>query len=198
MSSENSDTRNRILKTTAQMLEEHGGRGVRMSDIAKQTGISRQAVYLHFASRAELLTATTRYRDEELGLEDRLAPSRSAASGVERLRLYVAFWGEYLPQIYGIAKALLLAQDTDPAAAAAWRDRMDAHRDGCRAAVDALHADGVLADQWTQQSGTDMLWALLCVESWEHLTIGCNWSSKEYVQRLSTVAEGTLVKHQPG
>ncbi|MBT7717936.1 MAG: helix-turn-helix transcriptional regulator, partial [Halieaceae bacterium] len=26
-----------------------------MSDIAKQTGISRQAVYLHFPTRAELL-----------------------------------------------------------------------------------------------------------------------------------------------
>ncbi len=55
MSSENIETRTRILDATVRMLEEQGGRGVRMGDIAKAAGISRQAVYLHFSSRAELL-----------------------------------------------------------------------------------------------------------------------------------------------
>ena len=59
MSSENIETRSRILDATVNMLEEHGGVGVRMGDIAKAAGISRQAVYLHFASRAELLVAAT-------------------------------------------------------------------------------------------------------------------------------------------
>jgi len=35
----------------------------------------------------------------------------------------------------GVAKALLLAQDTDEAAASAWKGRMVAMRDGCRAAT---------------------------------------------------------------
>ena len=194
MSSETSDTRNRILKTTAQMLERHDGRGVRMADIAKKTGISRQAVYLHFASRADLLTATTQYRDEELDLDRCLAPSQSAKSGVERLTLYVEFWGNYLPQIYGIAKALLLAQDTDEAAAAAWKNRMVAHRDGCLAAVAALHSDNSLASHWTQQSATDVLWTMLSVENWEQLTTECGWSNQQYVERMKTIAEQTLVK----
>ncbi|MEE8093243.1 MAG: helix-turn-helix domain-containing protein, partial [Gammaproteobacteria bacterium] len=145
MSSENIETRTRILDATVRMLEEQGGRGVRMGDIAKAAGISRQAVYLHFSSRAELLEATTKYRDRLLDLDRRLAPSRAATSGVERLALYIEFWGHYIPEVYGVAKALLLAQDTDEAAAAAWQDRMLAMRDGCRAAIDALHADGKLA-----------------------------------------------------
>ncbi len=54
MSSENSETRDRILDAAWTLLEEKAGSGVRMSDIARQAGISRQAVYLHFASRTEL------------------------------------------------------------------------------------------------------------------------------------------------
>ena len=194
MSSHESDTRIRILKTTERILEQHGGRGVRMADIAKQAGISRQAVYLHFASRAELLEATTRFIDSELGLEERLAPSRAATSGRERLALYIEFWGNYIPEIYGVAKALLLALDTDEAAAAAWRDRMAAMRDGCQAAVDMLHADGDLADEWKPDTATDVLWTMLSIQNWEQLTTECGWSYQEYIERMKVITERTLVK----
>lgn len=55
-----------------------------MGDIAAAAGISRQAVYLHIASRTELLVATTRYLDEALEADTRLAPSRATNTGVER------------------------------------------------------------------------------------------------------------------
>jgi AcrR family transcriptional regulator len=175
------------------MLEKHGGRGVRMGDIAKETGISRQAVYLHFKSRTDLLVAATRYLDSKLDIDDRLAPSRAATSGVERLTLYIECWGNYIPDIYGVAKALLLARDSDAAAAAAWDDRMEAMRDGCRAAIDALHADGTLAPGWTRSKATDTLWTLLLVPNWESLTVDCGWSTKEYIRRVTTMALQTFV-----
>ena len=71
------------------MLEEHWGRGVRMGDIAAAAGISRQAVYLHIASRTQLLVATTRYLDEALEADTRLAPSRATNTGVESQALYI-------------------------------------------------------------------------------------------------------------
>ena len=194
MSSKNIETRTRILDATVQMLEKHGGRGVRMGDIAKAAGISRQAVYLHFASRTELLVAATRYLDEILDVDSRLAASRAATSGVERLALYIECWGHYIPEIYGVAKALLLAQDTDAAAAAAWRGRMLAMRDGCRAAIDALHSDGTLAPEWTPKRATDTLWTLLLVPNWENLTDECGWSTQQYIRWMKTVAERTFVQ----
>lgn len=194
MSSENIETRTRILDATVRMLEEHGGRGVRMGDIAKAAGISRQAVYLHFASRAELLVAATRYLDEVLDVDRRLAPSRAATSGTERLALYIDCWGHYIPEIYGVAKALLLAQDTDEAAAAAWNNRMLAMRDGCRAAIEALHSDGNLAPEWTPKRATDVLWTMLLVPNWENLTGECGWSTQQYVRWMKTVAKRTFVK----
>ena len=164
-----------------------------MGDIAKASGVSRQAVYLHFASRAELLIAAFRYAGDKLDVESRLAPSRAAKTGQERLRLWIDFWGDYLPEIYPIAKALMMAQDTDEAAAAAWRDRMLAMRDGCRAAVDALYADGMLAKQWNRPKATDALWTLLMVPNWENFTIDCGWSRKEYTRRMTLLAESAFI-----
>ena len=193
MSRENTETRMKILKATVETLEQHGGRGVRMGDIAKATGISRQAVYLHFASRADLLTAAFLYLGDELDVDGRLAPSRSAKTGVERLERYIEFWGNYLPEIYGVVKALMTAQDTDEAAAAAWRDRMLAMHHGCRAVIDALDADGKLASDWTRPKATDALLALLQVPSWEYLTIECGWSNAEYIRRMTSMAKRAFV-----
>ena len=196
MSSKNSDTRNRILETTIRMLEEHGGRGVRMGAIAKNSGISRQAVYLHFLSRTDLLVEATRYLDKKLDIDRRLAPSRTATTGIERLSLYIECWGNYIPEIHGVGKALLLAQDTDEAAATAWKDRMGAMRDGCRAAIDALYSDGHLAPEWTRSKATDALWTLLLLPTWENLTFECDWSSNEYIRRMTTLAQRTFVEEK--
>jgi AcrR family transcriptional regulator len=198
MSTKSEQTRGRILETTVRILEESGGSGVRMGDIAKETGISRQAVYLHFASRTELLVAATRYLDEKLDVDSRLAPSRAATTGIERLQLYIECWGNYIPEIYSVARALMMARDTDEAAAAAWQDRMLAMRDGCRAAIDALHADGTLADGWTRPKATDALWTLLLVPTWENLTIECGWSTKQYIRFMSDLARQTFVRDEAG
>lgn len=193
MSSPHTDTRTKILEAAVQTLEKSGGHGVRMGDIAKETGISRQAVYLHFASRTDLLIAATRYLDEKLDVDRRLAPSRAATTGIERLRLYIECWGNYIPEIHGVAKALMMARDTDEAAAAAWQDRMLAMRDGCRAAIEALHNDGTLAAGWTRPKATDALWTMLLVPNWENLTTACGWSTKEYVRRMQAIAEQAFV-----
>ncbi len=195
MSSTPSETRTRILEATIELLEEHRGRGVRMADIARQAELSRQAVYLHFASRAELLEATTKYLDQKLDLNQRLARSRAATSGVTRLTAYIDCWGNYIPEIYAVAKAFLLVQETDEAAALAWNERMSAMRDGCRAAVDALHAEGNLASEWTRDSATDVLWAMLSIANWESLTIDCGWSTQQYVRRMKTMAKRILLSH---
>ena len=120
MSSGESETRTRILEATRRLTEEHRGRGVRMRDVAEAAGISRQAVYDHFGSQAKLLVETTHYVDEVRGLEERRRRFREATTGVGRLEAYVEFWGNYIPEVYGMAKALLVARETDEAAAAAW------------------------------------------------------------------------------
>jgi AcrR family transcriptional regulator len=198
MSSAESETRIRILEATWRLMEEKQGQGVRMSDIAKAAGVSRQALYLHFESRAELLVATTGYGDRLRGLDGRLEPWRSAESGMERLDTFIAFWGAYVPEIYGIARALLAARDTDDAAAVAWNERMDAVRNGCWTTIEALERDGMLAEGWAINVAVDALWTLLSIRNWEQWTRECGWSIGQYIERVQTIARRTFVKPDLG
>ena len=194
MSSENISTSDRILETTVLLLEQQQGRGVRMSDIARQSGVSRQAVYIHFASRTELLCAATRFLDARLDLDERLKPSRTATSGILRLEQYIVFWGHYIPEIYGVAKALMLAEGADEAAAVAWTDRCQAMREGCRAAILALSRDNQLAADWSVDTATDALWTQLLIPNWESLTQCCGWSTEQYIERMTAIAKTSFVR----
>lgn len=177
-------------------MEQQRGQGVRMSDVAKSAGVSRQAVYLHFESRAELLVATARYVDEVRGLGERLRSYRAATSGVDKLETYVEFWGNYIPEVYGVAKALLSARETDRAAAAAWEDRMRAVHTSCRSIIEALERDGMLDPEWAVEEAADLLWTMLSIRNWEHLKIECGWTTDQYVSRMQQLLKHTFVQKQ--
>ncbi len=174
------------------LLEDDQGAAVRMSDIARKAGISRQAVYLHFPTRADLLIATTRYVDEVKHVDRRLAVSRRATSGAQRLDAFIEAWGNYIPEIYAIAKALIAIENSDEAARLAWADRMQAVRHGCDAAIKALKQDGVLSPDHAPKEATDILWTLLSVQNWEQLTGKCGWSQKRYIKNMKALARRVL------
>lgn len=198
MSSTEPETRIRILQATLRLMEAQQGQGVRMSDIAAAAGVSRQALYLHFTSRTELLVATTRYGDELHGLEERRRRWRMAKTGPDLLTAYIEFWGNYIPEIYGIARALMTVRDTDEAAAAAWNDRMAAVRGSCRYIIETLQQEGTLAPGWTGDSATDMLWTMVSIRNWEQLTLECGWSTGQYVTWMQTVARRVFVQVPEG
>ena len=199
MSIKKTDTRTRILDATLALVADGPGNGLRMADIAKRAGISRQALYLHFTTRTDLLVATTLYVDQIKDIEARLLPSRSAGSGTERLDAYIEAWGNYIPEIFGIARVLLALKDAgDEEAASAWKNRMDAMREGCAAAIDALKADGRLSSDNTRGQATALLWTMLSVRNWEHLTIDCGWSQKAYIASLKTSAKRLFVTPEEG
>ncbi|MFK7755186.1 MAG: TetR/AcrR family transcriptional regulator [Sedimentitalea sp.] len=188
MSSSNPPTRDRILKATQNLLESGGAGSVRMSDIAKRAGISRQALYLHFPNRADLLIATTRYLDEvhEIGAE--VDAQVMAVQGQARLDGFLVAWGNHIPRIYGVGKALMAIKDTDAEAKAAWDDRMIAVRGLCEASVHSLSAQGQLTSDLTQKQAVDVLWMLVSVRNWEHLTQVCGWSQADYLAYLRRAA----------
>jgi AcrR family transcriptional regulator len=176
------------------LMEQQRGQGVRVSDIAQAAGVSRQAVYLHFSNRTELLVATVRFADELYGITQRLAPILAATSGVDSLRGLIDFWGNYIPLIYGLARALLDTRATDTAAAAAWDDRMQALRSGCQAVIDCLQKCGELRPELDPGEAVDLLWSLLGIEIWENLTVDCSWSNEHYICALQDLAQQTFVR----
>lgn len=196
MSSKKISTRDRILEKTRKLMIESRGKGVKMSDIAKAAGISRQAVYLHFLSRTELLIETVKYHDRVLKVGERVAKFREAKNSVALLDSFIDFWGNYIPEIYGIAKALMVSRNTDEAAAAAWQDRMNSVREGCTEVIDALNKERCLGIGWTKRRATEMLWTIVSIESWEKLTIERGWSTREYIKYTKRVANLAFVEQE--
>ncbi|MBA2535057.1 MAG: TetR/AcrR family transcriptional regulator [Rubrobacter sp.] len=195
MSSGDPKTRTRILEATWRLMEERNGQQVRMRDVADAAGVSRQAVYDHFGSRAELMVATARYGDEVRGLEERLRGYRSAVSGVERLEAFIEFWGNYIPEIHGIARALLAARESDAAVAAAWDDRMRVVQEACLDIVGRLQRDGMLAPGWSLEEAGEMLWSLLSIGNWENLTLQRGWDVSLYVTRMQQLTKRAFVRN---
>ncbi|MEQ8443359.1 MAG: TetR/AcrR family transcriptional regulator [Alphaproteobacteria bacterium] len=192
MSSGEPDTRTKILNAAWQLLESGDASAVRMGDIAKAAGISRQAVYLHFPSRADLLVATVRHIDAVKQVDARLEASRNATDSLSRLDALIDAWAAYIPEIHGVCSALIAMKKTDPAAKAAFDDRMAALRHGCEAAVRDMRHDGVLTDRYTDEQATDILWTIVSLDSWERLVTECGWTQEQYANETKRLARLAL------
>ena len=193
MSSHEKDTKTRILEAAWHLMEQRQGQGVSMGDIAKATGISRQAVYLHFASRTELMIATSNYVDEVKGLNVRLNRLNEATNGIELLEICVEVWGSYIPEIYGLAKAMLMTRDTDEATAAAWNNNMKCLHDVCQEVIVALENEGILASEWSPKEAVEMFWTMISINNWEQLTKECGWTTSQYIDRMKMLLKLTFI-----
>jgi len=193
MSSKKNETRIRILEATWKLMEKHNGQSISMSRIAKETGISRQALYLHFSSRIELVTATVHYVDEVKGLNERLKTFQTATTGIDLLEACVDIWGNYIPEIYGLAKALLNTRDTDEASATAWTGCMTGLRDVCQKTIETLNKEGVLDSTWSEQEAIDMFLTIISIHNWEQLTIESGWSTERYIKCIKIVLKRTFI-----
>jgi AcrR family transcriptional regulator len=174
------DSRERILETAFALVRERGASAVTMTGIADAAGLSRQMVYVHFRSRAGLLTAMARDHDRRSGFAARVAAARELppAAALERL---LREWLAYVPEILPVARALEAAAITDEAGGDAWRNRMDDLHDQLRAAIARVQ----LAPGWTVDTATDWAWARLQPGPFEQLVSERGWSAEEYADRVT-------------
>ena len=193
MSSAEKDTRTRILETTWSLLEAHPGRSLSMSEIAKASGVSRQALYLHFASRAELLITTIHYVDKVKGLDQRLQTVQQSKSGIEMLQSFINMWGNYMPEVYGVSKALMMSKNCDEDAEAAWSQITGCLYDVCSEIIQKLDKEHKLSSDWNQQSASDFLWTITSIQNWEQLTMACGWSNDQYISHITHALIVSLV-----
>ncbi len=193
MSSKKVKTRKKILHANWKLLEISKGKDTKMADIAKAAGISRQAMYLHFDSRVELMIATVRYVDEVKDLDKRLEAFYSAKSGCEMLGALIKVWGNYIPEIYSIAKALLLTKDNDDATATAWMGCMSGLRGFCQQTITALASEKKLSTNWQIEEAIEILWTFISIHNWEQLTLECGWSNQKFIDKTTVMLRSILM-----
>jgi len=151
------DSRTRILAAALDILREQAEPS--MGAIAARAGLSRQAVYLHFTSRDELLVAVADWANATIGLPERLDQVTRADSARTMLGLFidVAVW--HVGQVGPVIRALERVMETDSALAERWRTR---HGRAARAAkiIESLAEQRQLRSDVSTVEATTMLTAL--------------------------------------
>ena len=179
MSSSPPTTRARILLATLALIQ-RGGAPLTMIAIAKEAGLSRQALYLTFADRADLFIALLRYVDGQRGLVQEQAKIRAAPSGVDALLAIIDRQARWNPDYKPLADAFDLLRRQDPAAQQAWQDRQDDRLAGCRVVVDRIRDEGRLRPDLDPALAADLVWTTTSIETWDDLVAKRGWSAQEY------------------
>lgn len=177
-------TRRRILEAATTLLRQQDGRQVSMRAIAERAGVSRQALYLHFDDRAELLLATVDHIDSSGPLSDLHQRVWDAPNGVIALDRFVELHADYSPRIIEVARTIDAGRLADPDLAAAWDDRMAGRRRACARVIQRLQDDGALGGSWTVDRATDYLWVQTSLRVWDDLVNVRDWSRDRYVETM--------------
>ncbi len=194
MSSGDPATRERIIGSARALLEETSGAPVSMSQIAQRAGVSRQALYLHFADRTDLFLEISRVADATERTPDRQKRVDEAPTGRDALRETIALQARLKPRLQGIATALDVLRRTDPAADAAWKEREHARLKRCELVVHRLAAEGDLAPAWNVPTGARCLWAMTSQRVWDDLVVDQGWSTARYREHLTELLEAGLLR----
>ena len=182
-----------ILDVTLAALEAREPEAFNMGKVAKRVGISRQALYLHFASRSELAIETARYADEKYNIESELAPLMAASTGSELLEGFAHFVARYNPKIYPTVRAADAMRFDNPEIAAAWAERLAKRRRGNRKTALQLQAWGELAPVWSVNTAGDWLTSHTSVKWWEELVIELGWSHRRFEKTLAQTLKASLL-----
>lgn len=172
-------TRDRIL-TSARTLLEQNGFDVGMGQIGRHAGISRQAVYLHFSSKADLLRELTAWVEEQADLPALLAPVLHAPDGEAALRALLHAAARFEPQIHALARAAERASERDEQVRAITADRMARRLTAMKSVVTRIEAEGKLRPGWTVDTAASFVWLTTSPPSYHALVVDLGWTAERW------------------
>ena len=188
-------TRAEILDKAWDLVSEQGA-DAKISEIAKEVGVSRQAIYVHFNSRGGLLVELVKRADERFEIKEAFDAALALDGPKDRLIATLDAWLVFVPKIYPVAKDLIRLRDTDPEASMAWNDRMEDLRGWLLTLTQSLHRDGALKATWSPENASQFFWTQSSVQTWGLLRYECGWSEKEITKRLQNSLVSTLLKSE--
>ena len=164
-----------------------------MAAVAERAGVSRRAVYLHFASRTELLTELFGYVSEQEGLAASLQPVWQAPDAPAALEEWACHLARFHPRVLAVACAIQRVRRVDPDAEAHWQLVMADQQACCQRLAAWLAREQRLAPPWTVRTAADMLWALMSYELLEELLVDRGWSPRRYRTHLAALFKSTFL-----
>jgi AcrR family transcriptional regulator len=189
-------TRAALLDATAAVLESDGFEMLTMAEVAHRAGVTRRAVYLHFTSRAELLSDLfAQLADEDVLAESALAvwDAPDAVTALARFAHHVA---AHQHRLRAVAGAVELLGRTEHDAAPYHERIVRRQMSPCRRLATWLDNDGRLREPWTPDTAADLLWVLTASPMLERLHTDRRWSTPRVASHLADLLHSTLVGPQ--
>ncbi len=174
-------TRAQILAAARAMFEELGYYGAGLGAVAKKAGVSRQAIYLHFQSKAELLTALHLHiyaTDVVPALERH--PITDQVTGLDALDATIAVDVEVASKVWQIHEALAVARRQHPEVEETLRPREEERYGELLDLGRRLKREGALPPEIRVGTFADMLWGLMNIGTYRNLVIERGWSLDQY------------------
>jgi len=187
-----SSTRERILQTARSLVEERPEATPSMSELARASGISRQALYLHFPDRAALLLALVEHVDEREDLAGWIAAVSEAGDGPAQLRAWAEMQAQRNPRIAALARALDQQRATEGAAGAAWRDRTAKRMQAAAAIARTLRREGHVHRSWRSDEAAALVWQLISFRVWDDLVTEAGLPAERYVEIVTSAVLASL------
>lgn len=185
-------TADSLLATARALIEEQGFESVTMAAVAERAGVSRRAIYLHFASRTDLLVAVFNHIGEQEDLAGSLQQVWDAPDAASALVEYAHHLSRFHISALAVSRAIERARHSDELAARMWRTIQRNWRTTCRRLIRRLDNEGVLAPFWTVATATDMMCALMAFELTESLVVDRGWSRAKYAEHLAELYRRTF------
>ena len=185
-------TRSRILDATLALVQQARG-PIPMAAIAREAGLSRQALYLIFADRADLFIALLRYVDGQRGMVGEIAAVRAAPTGVDALMAVVDRAARLNPDQKPLADVFELLRRQDPAVESACQDRDGDRLAGCRAVVARIAEEGRLRPGLDPAVAADLVWTLTSMSAWDDLVTRRGWTAAQYREHLAATLMAAVV-----
>jgi len=175
------DTRDAILDAARNLFEVDGYQAVGLEAVAKKAGVSRQAIYLHFDSRAALLQAL----HERVNAQD-VAPAMERVwrqdTALDALDAFITASAKIVPKIIGIANALEAPRRVDAVVEATWEVPKEGRYADCWRMAEWLKHEGELASGTTAREAADVLFMMTSIRSFEALVISQHWSPQRWTR----------------
>jgi AcrR family transcriptional regulator len=186
-------TRLAVLAAARTLVEREGFTALTMASVGEQAGVTRRAVYLHFSTRVELITALYEYVSETADLNESLTSVWQAPDAPAALDAWAHHLARSHTELIAVGRAFQRVRGTDPDAGLYWELVMRQWRKSCRRLAEWLATEARLAPPWTVPTAADMLWALMSFDVLEALVVDRRWSRKRLARRLSVLLRSTFV-----
>jgi AcrR family transcriptional regulator len=193
-------TRRRVLASARELFLERGYAATTMTEVASRADVAVQTIYSTVGSKAALLKAvldvTVVGDDLPVPVADRpeIAGVSTETDGRRKLQLFATYLSGVLERLTPLNGVLLVAADSDPAAAVVLEALHIGRLQGMTEFATNLKEQRLLRRGMTVERAAAVLVAHIDPVNWHNLVVRQGFTRREFERWLVDVTEGALFR----